>query len=374
MQSVRQWLTNAGVSVPSQWQLTDATGTNQDGSVLVGNGKNAANTSPAGTYEAWLARVSPQGSGLMDIAEYQQTLAQTGAMGIRVGNNLADLALFGAHHRSLYESGFPSGRNGIGVWATGDAAHYHDSNSNAQLAEVGVRKEIGSAIVGLGVGKAWARQDLALGGDARYRGNYLLAEWDQAFGKGIHASLLGYYGRYHTDIARHYLNGAAISSSSGSPDAHSVALHGRLAWHDLVRVQSVGLSPFVGYAWIRSHLDAYTEQGGAFPAHFDSQSWHTNDARVGLSANTELGMDTHLRASAEAVHRFEGNTGATTGQIVGLSAFALPGQAVHQNWVRGTVDIDHQLTRHNTITVGANVGNPGGDPSWGVTAGWRARF
>ena len=50
MQTVSQWLTNGGGSVPSGWTLDSATGVNADGTVVVGNGTHNSAT------EAWLAR------------------------------------------------------------------------------------------------------------------------------------------------------------------------------------------------------------------------------------------------------------------------------------------------------------------------------
>jgi hypothetical protein len=52
----------------------------------------------------------------------------------------------------------------------------------------------------------------------------------------------------------------------------------------------------------------------------------------------------------------------------------LPGQSTRQNWARTTIDIDHRLTNSTLLTFGANLATPGGDATWGVTAGVRATF
>lgn len=53
MQSVDDWLTASGVTLPSGWKLLQATGVSADGSVVVGYGEN-----PNGYGEAWRAEVT----------------------------------------------------------------------------------------------------------------------------------------------------------------------------------------------------------------------------------------------------------------------------------------------------------------------------
>ncbi|MDP2834647.1 MAG: autotransporter domain-containing protein [Pseudomonadota bacterium] len=370
MQEVAAWLAGAGVALPVGWTLTSANGVNGNGNVLVGQGTN-----PAGNYEAWLARVEPAGSGILtDIPAFNATLAEAGARAVQGGTGVSILALFGAHHRSLLDSGLARTSNGACGWATADAARHQQSDTNMELAEVGVCKDIGNVRFGLGVGQVWARQDWSLGGSAKYDGQHLIAEVGNAFGNGIEASVTAYYGRFDTEMRRHYLNGANVDASTGQPDAESTALRLRLDWKDVAKLGRFSLSPYAAYTWLETRLDAYTETGGGFPAQFAASKWNVDDLRLGVAAKTALSGASDLRLGLEVAHRLEGDTNGVNGQAIGLWSFSLPGEWVKQDWVRATVDVDHRLSDSTALTVGANAATNGGDASWGITAGLRANF
>jgi probable HAF family extracellular repeat protein len=119
MQSINQWLAGAGVAAPAGWQLVSAYGVSANGTVVTGDG-----TDPNGNSEAWLARVSSQGSGLLtNINAFNSSLLEAGSLGIQAGADLPNLTLFGAHHRSILDNGLirSANNNGCG-WATGDVA------------------------------------------------------------------------------------------------------------------------------------------------------------------------------------------------------------------------------------------------------------
>jgi len=370
MQDVAAWLAGAGVTLPAGWTLTRANSVTDDGTVLVGFGDN-----PAGNTEAWLARVGPAGSGiLLDIPAFNASLVEAGARGARAGVDLPNLTLFGAHHRSLLDSGLARTANGACGWATADAAHIKNSDSRLELAEVGVCKDIGTIRIGLGVGQGWERQDWSLGGGAKLDGQHLIAEIDNAFGNGLEGSVTAYYGRFDGELRRHYMNGASVDTSTGQPDVESTALRLRLDWKDVAKLGRFSLSPYAAYTWLETRLDAYTETGGGFPAQFAASKWTVNDLRLGVAAKTALSSASDLRLGLELAHRFEGDTHGVNGQAIGLWSFSLPGERVKQDWVRATVDLDHRLSDSTALTFGANAATNGGDASWGVTAGLRANF
>lgn len=372
MQDVATWLAAAGVTLPVGWTLEYATGVSSDGSVLVGYGTN-----PAGNAEAWLARAD----GLItDIPAFNASLVEAGARGVQAGVGMPNLALFGAHHRSLLDSGLARSANGVCGWATADAAHYNATDTRMEVAEVGVCKDVDNTIghtrFGLGVGQNWAKQDWSLGGGAEYDGQHVIAEVGNTFANGMEGSVLAYYGRFDSELRRNYMNGAAVDTSSGTPDAESTALRLRVDWKDVAKLGQFSLSPYAAYTWMETKLDAYTETGGGFPAQFAASKWTTNDLRLGAAAKTALNAATDLRLGLEAAHRFEGDTNGSSGSAIGLPglAFNLPGQKVKQTWARATLDVDHRLSDTTVLTFGANAATSGGDASWGVTAGVRANF
>ena len=197
--------------------------------------------------------------------EFATTLIESGQSSAQAGLGLPNAALFGAHHRSLLDSGLARSENGTCAWATADAAGNSSIDFRTELAEAGVCKDVGSARLGIGVGQAWSRQDRLLGGKTTYDGQYLIAEAANDFGNGMEASLTGYYGRFDTEMRRNYTNGPSVDSSSGDPDAESVALRARLDWKNVTKLGQFSLSPYAAYTWTETKLDAYTETGGGLP-------------------------------------------------------------------------------------------------------------
>ena len=372
MQAVTAWLTGAGVAVGG-WTLEKATGVNTDGTVVVGTTTNVA-----GNQEAWLARVGGAGTGLItNPVAYQESLAQAGTgTGWVVMSPMFGM-VSGGHHRSLLDNGLArKDAAGTCAWATADAGRQDNSGTRMEMAEVGACKDIGSTRLGLGVGQVQARQDWSLNGSARLDGQYLIAEMDHAFENGLEGSVLGLYGRFNTQLNRHYMNGVAVDNSSASPNAHSSALRLRLDWKNVAQFAAFSLSPYVAYTWLETKVDAYTETGGGFPAAFDASTSHSNGSRIGVAGKTALSPATDLKLSLEAVHSFESNGSGVSGQAVGLPSlsFSLPGRALKQDWVRAIVDLDHRLSSTSVVTLSANGASTGGDASWGVSVGYRAAF
>jgi probable HAF family extracellular repeat protein len=368
MVTVTSWLGVAGVTVTPGYTMFDASGVSADGSVVVGRAYG-----PSGT-EAYLARVSVIGSGIINPAVFNQSVMETGSRAVQAGVGLPALVLFGAHHRSILDSGLARSANGACAWATGDIARQNGSDTRMGLAEVGACKDLDTARIGLGIGHAYAKQDWSFGGEAKYNGEYLIAEAANAFANGIQPSLTAYYGRFGTTLNRNYQNGANIDTSRGTPDATSKAVRVRVDWKDITQLGNVSISPYAAYTWMRTSVDGYTEAGGGFPVRFDSNSWDTNDIRIGTAGLLSLNTATDLRVGAEAVHRFEGSNSGSSGQILGLSSFAVKGESIKQNWVRVTADVDHRFTDNMLMTVGVNAGGNGGDANWGLTTGLKASF
>ena len=368
MLRVADWLSAAGVVVTAGHTLNYANAVSADGSVVVGS-----STGPSG-QEAFLARVSVIGSGVINPVVFNQGVLDTGSRALQAGAALPGIILQGAHHRIILDNGLVRTANGACAWATGDIGRSNESDSKMGAAEVGVCKDLGSARIGVGIGQNWAKQDLRLGGNAKYRGQHVLLEAANAFDNGLQPSIIGYYGSFDTTINRHYQNGGAVDTSRGTPDASAKAIKLRLDWKDLAQLGNVSISPYAAYTWQSTKLDGYTETGGGFPVRYDSNRWNTNDVRLGAAGNIALNTSTSLRVGVEAVHRFDHNVSGTSGQVLGLGSFKVDGVDVKQTWLRATADIDHKLSEQLLITAGGNAGSGGGDTSWGLTAGLRANF
>lgn len=370
MQSISDWLAGGGIALPAGWRLNEAVATNTDGSVVAGNA-----TSPNSVAEAWLARVAAVGSGiLLDIPGFNATLIEIGSQAAQAVAGVSNLVLFGAHHRTILDSGLArSAANGSCAWATADAATGRNRHNRMELVEAGVCKDVGAARVGVGVGAAQGRQQASFGGSIRNQGEYLVAEAARVF-QQLQGSVLVYHGKFSTDLRRNYMNGAAVDSSSGAPDARSTAMRLRMDWGKAVRVSAIALSPYVAYTRINTKVDPYTETGGGFPASFAGASLRTHDVRAGAAATLPLAPATDLKLTLEGVRRMESNSSGVNGQVVGLFGFSLPSHEQRHTYARAILDVDHRLSKTSLITFSASSATKGADSRFGISVGYRAAF
>lgn len=369
MQSVTQWLANGRVAVAPGWNLSHATATNGDGSVVVGFGTNAS-----GRTEAWIARAN---SGVILPREYVPTLARIGNVP-GLGTGLASLTLFGVHHRPLMDDGLPAGSC---FWATADGSRSDTRDTEQRLAEAGVCHDFadGRWRIGAGVGTSYARRGLEDGGAGRYSGRYLYAEADYApESRSWIGSLSALYGAWDTSIKRGYLNAGLEDKSAGTPDASLWSLRARLDWKDAGKLGPFGVSPFAAVTHAESRLEAYTETGGGFPARFDAQTWRSDEVRLGAVLQKALSAATDLRINLEAAHRLDdsgpGVSGRVLGSIPGLDAFAYTGAKVKNSWGRTMVEVDHRLSDRSLVSANINAASSGEDPTWGVSIGYKRAF
>ncbi len=374
MISVADWLSENGVEVSRPEDLASATGTNADGSIVIGNSRHLSNTRNS---RAWMAQVDADlGAGFIpDLLLFENQVRSSMAASQRALQNVAALSLFGAHHRPLRLSGFTNTRDGQCAWATADYARHSDSDTTTRLAEVGACTEIGRSQLGIGVGAVQARQGLPFGGSTDVDGQYLLFEADYLLPANLLVSTLGYYGDFDTDRSRRYVNGDQVDSSLGSNDATGTALRLRGDWIDGLQLGDLPITPFASYTWSRTEQDAYQEQGGAFPMAYDSTEWESHDVRVGLSSDLRLTDMTSLHLAVEAAHRIDEDDTVLNAKYIGIDrTISAMAPKTEQTWGRFTLDLDHQITQQHGVTLGVSGATDGAAPSWGITVGWRGRF
>jgi len=372
--SIDQWLSDAGVELLDESKyptaMTQAYSVSDDGEVVAGY-----TISTSGDEVAVLARVSDIGSGIINQETFNASVRETGANAIRAGAGVAEMTLFGAHHRTLLDSGLAhQADKNTCLWVTTDHGRDDETDTDMSIAEVGVCRDIGNTRVGIGVGQSWAEQDWSLGGGADYDGQYVLVEAVHQFANGFQPSILAMAGDYDTELKRNYQNGGAIDRSEGSPDADTKAVRLRADWKDLVTLGQAVISPYGAYTWMHSHLDGYTEEGGGFPTRYDSSDLYTSDLRLGAATHYAFNDQTSLRFALEGVRRLDEDTGSTGGQILGLGSFDVNGADIEQTWARALLDVDYQFNRDLLFTVGANTASSGDHTSWGLTAGLRTQF
>ncbi len=361
MQSVENWLRAAGVTVPVDI-TRDAYGTNSDGSVVVGRLQS--------DY-AFIARVSSAGSGLVTLADIQTSLGAADSAG-RMALTTANTVLNGAHSRPLAR------RVGVGqktFWLAGDWGRddHQTRNGDLGLAEVGLGKNYGSFQINVSLGQTWAKQTLALNGDAKVDGTYLLAEALVPVAGNLWAVLGGYGHWGDADLKRGYLNAGAQDYSSAKPGVDTWGLRARLELDKSYRVVGADLSPYADLSYSEARLDAYTESGGGFPARFDASTDKATELRLGVNADKPLANGMNLFGTLEAAHRFEQSGARTSGEMIGLFAFSLDGQHNKQDWLRVGAGVEGKLAE-GIASVSLNLTTQGEAPNAWLAASWRKAF
>jgi len=361
MQSVEDWLRDAGVTVPADITYT-AYATNSDGSVVVGD-------LHSGT--AFIARVSSIGSGLASLQDLQQSLAGSAAGG-GMALSAAATVLNGAHSRPLSRRVAAGQRT---FWLAGDWGRddHGTRHGDFGLAEAGFGQNFGMVQVNVSLGQTWAKQKQVSNGRTKLNGTYLLGEALIPVAGNLWATLGGYRHWGEADMKRGYLNAGAQDFSKGSPDADTWGLRGRLEWDGAYRIADVNFSPYIDLTYNEAKLAAYTETGGGFPAHFDGRKEKATELRLGANAARPLDNGLALFGTVEAAHRFEKDGARTSGQVIGLFGFDLDGQKNQQDWLRAGIGLESQLAE-GRASLSLNVTTNGETPNAWLAAGWQRAF
>lgn len=361
MQSVEDWLRTNGVIVANDITYA-ANATNSDGSVVVGSLENG---------RAFIARVSSIGSGLVTLADVQNSLSGTAAGG-SMALTTAGLAINGAHSRPLMRR-VSAGQKTF--WVAGDwGRDDHGSRAGSLgLAELGGGYNFGRVQLNVSLGQTWASQKLVQNGRAEVDGTYLQAEAIMPVVGNTWATLGAYHHQGSTELKRGYLNAGTQDYSTGRPDVSTTGLRARLDWDNALQVAGAQFSPYADLSYAESSLDGYTETGGGFPARFNARKERSTEFRLGLSATKAVAENVSLVGQLEGVHRFERHGAGTSGQVVGLFGFNLPGSDVKQDWLRAGFGVQGKLAG-GAAHVMLNATTQGAVPNIWLAAGWQIAF
>jgi len=371
MESVEDWLINAGVSLAAWSNLENASGTNSDGSVVVGYGMNAN-----GDAEAFIARVGYYG-GVVGLTDLSNSLASQVSPSQTL-DTLTGMALNGAHHRPLTDIAMSDGEHC--VWASADLGRIHRNGKGwTSLKEVGGCHDFvdNTVRVGVGVGHSRASINQSLGGSSRLHGKYALVEMDWTIpNSALVASVLGMTGRWEADIRRGYAGGT--STSTGDTDMESSSLRARLDWRDAFSLGSVSFSPSMQYTHTSTRIDGYQETGGTSPARFDSQHNKAKESRVALQGAYEYSAKTTLLGRTEWAHRFDSKGASVSGSANILNVTSMPfnvkGNDIEQDWVRVGAEVIHRFSRSNRLSLSTTAASVGQDADFSVGANWTMLF
>lgn len=361
MQSVEDWLRAAGVSVPADITRR-ANAANADGSVVVGMLAN---------NEAFIARVAGVGSGLVTLQDLQQSL-NASSEGSNMALSSGNLLINGAHGRPLMRL-VGEGQNTFwlaGDWGRDDHGSRH---GDVGLAEIGLGRHFGIAQLNVSLGQTWAGQKHTLGGRTKVGGSYLLAEALIPVSRGFWATFGAYRHWGEADLKRGYLNAGVQTASKASPDTNTWGVRARVDWNDAINFAGTGFTPYADISYAKARVDGYTETGGGFPARFDSRTDKVTEFRIGLNAAKPLGGGLRLVGTLEATHRFEKERTNTSGEVLGLFGFDLPGERNKRDWLRAGMGIEGSVGG-GVGSLSLNATTRGEMPNVWLAANWQKMF
>ncbi len=363
LQTVDDWLRANGVIVPADI-TSEAKAVNVDGSIVVGQLAN---------QHAFIARVSTTGSGLITLADLQQSLLSitpipTAAM------QITSTILHGANGNPL--SKLLENEQKTGMWIGGDWGKMA-SQSEGGLAEVGAAYRLLPGLQAqLGLGKTRERQALALGGRASSTGQYVVAELINHLPiKNLFVIVSAIHHWSDFNISRGYINAGNPDSSKAKTRAKSPAFRARLEWKEGIQARALRLSPYAELSAQYTHVKGYTENGGGFPARFNGVSIATRNARLGIKSRLPINHDkTSIVASVEGIHSFYQKQTHARGQVLGLFAFDLASPiSTHRTWVRGSLGMDHKVGP-GTVSLAVNATTKGQEAPFWLAAFYRWAF
>ncbi|MBP1851924.1 autotransporter domain-containing protein [Rhizobium halophytocola] len=361
MISVEDWLRANGVTVDVDFSQT-AKGVSADGKVIVGETQNQT---------AYIARVMDDISGVIDVDEYTRTLAAK--PNVQPSLDYADITMNGAQGEPMRNL-LAAGQQSFSITADGGRTKSDSLEGGFGIADISYAIGLeGGATARLSAGGLYARQDIATGGDMMLKGFHVAPEVSLPVLGDVYATFGGYYSRAGLDVKRGYLNAGSADSSHGDTDVETWGAKLRVDWHDVFALDDWSFTPYASLTYAHASMDAYTETGGSFPASFAGVHDHETVARLGLDAVGNVTERFRLTAKLEADYRFEDRTASTGGQILGLSAFALPGQEIDQFSLRAGIGAELD-TAGGTAFISLNASGLRDDPSVWVRSGWKIAF
>ena len=352
MQSVAQWLQDKGVLASPAMVTKEVHGTNADGSVLVGELQNG---------RAFIARNTLGGMGMIDLADYQNTLQQAGTAVSQI-SELNDLVINDLHGEPTR---IPYAKGQFGMWLGGDWGRQASipGNGNIGAAQAGMKYGLtNQSVMAVAIGRNSSHQPIRYHGSIAPRGYYLLSTLSTTLGAPpLQLMISGYYSQGELAIKRGYLNAGTPVMAHGNTDYQSHHLRVRLDWPNAISVQQLQISPAVSAGRQRNHVDAYTENGGGFPSSWHAADSRTTTLRAGMNMQYPLTETISLHARLEQAKLLASAGGGARGSIIGLGNFNLDETKPKKNWqtVGLGTDITFSKTRALSLMVNHSSKYPG---------------
>jgi len=337
MRTVTEWLSATGGTVPSSLSLDLATSTNEDGSIIGGMSDGTA----------WLAF---QGRGVIFPDSYRPTLIVPKTT-IQNNSQLMDLSLEGSHHLPLKSMSRTSDEC---FWANGDLNDKHSQNTYIKLVEVGSCLDINSdTIIGLGIGSSSSNKNIVNQLSNKIDGQYLYGEIGSTplNNKDIVLSFGAFSGSWDSEVRRYYLNSGVYDSSIGKPDVKMNGFKLRADYLNYSNFHKFSISPSLSITRSMVKTDSYTENGGGFPAQFNTQKQYKTTIKAGVTAERELDKIGTLRIMIDRLHESSRSNSNISGSVTGWMAFDIENNLSDDDETRIAFELDKRVDKNSKLST-----------------------
>jgi uncharacterized membrane protein len=331
METIEQWLTRIGLAVSSSSAYTQtANSVSADGCVVGGQLSNG---------NGFIAK-GCQGLGLVDVSSFQNSLTTTKQTVVNTQLVHSDIILNGLNGQPL------ALRTEAGRWSVGVSGDLGGSDGSAfsanKLGELllayGLEHDITFKI---GLGSIDVSQNTFQKGSLDSRGVFVTPELVARIAQTpLYFSLLGVYQTGTLNLKRGYDNAGTQAYSEGKTQTRFYGGRIRVDWLNAIQIGQWSATPHVSLSAMRTEIDTYSETGNSFPvtwkAHYDDQTL----IRLGLESRYVLTDSLTLNGKLEAVHRFESQSRSAQGSLIGVGDFATTPTPYQQNWMRYGLGFD----------------------------------
>ncbi|MBP6748175.1 MAG: hypothetical protein KA144_00940 [Xanthomonadaceae bacterium] len=370
MQSVSQWLTAAGVSLPSGLVLSYASDTDRTGETLIGTGRYEGQAS---SRVSWIAYVGERGSGLLtDLEAYRHGLGESSSRFAGSAQSLPSTALGGSHRRTLFDRGVDGEGHGC-AWASADVDVVDEHQRRQQWFEVGACRDLGQWRLGLGLSGGSDRATFGMGSSLRTTNHHLSAELATRIGSRLEADAQATYGEFDLRETHRYADATGIDTSWGVGRGHYEALRARMFARDLWTIGSAKLTPYASVAHVRSALRPFAETQGSFPANYSGARWVSSEATLGLSTTLRAGADTTITPSLEFGHRLAESDTPLLADMNGVLGTTLVQSDQDRDWAGLAIDVDRRIGERSNLRLSLTA-NSRDATSIGIGALYGVRF
>lgn len=394
-------LMDSGVNVEG-WHFKTAWAVSDDGSRIVGTGRN-----PDGTGGGWIAVI---GTGLVSVSDFANSIGSTqasaNAANGMVRANLALAINHAARNGSFRGNQSPgaamipwsslrfasSNLDGLSLADRGDsgatslwtsgAYRIREGDSmddSALVGSFGITKQISSSLrfgVGANLGDSEVLVKGPEGNDSERITHGL-----QAFAafepdtSPVRIYLGAVSMKVDDDLVRNYLNGVEPVSSKGNREGSAYGGSVILGL-EYSALGNGSIMPFTEYKATRIDLDGYEETTGPFPAEFFPVAKTTQIAKLGVELGRPLSERLGLWGSLARAHRLDDKLPEVSGYIPVLSeGFSFNGTLANQDWTEARLGLNGQLKDNISVHIsfGAEI-EKDEDTSYGGSIGFNIRL